>query len=75
MLRHPIASSTCSMKAAVNFPVVSQHFLLSAKARTLSLSAVLRMTDQEAEAAFIRIGWGRDRRQAGLPALRMRDRL
>lgn len=36
---------------------MSQHFLLSAKARTLSLSAVLRMTDQEAEAAFIRIRW------------------
>src|ERR1700686_3138891 len=32
-----------------------QHFLQSAKARTLSLSAVLRMTDQEAEAAFVRI--------------------
>jgi len=36
---------------------VSQHFLLSAKARTLSLSAVLRMTDQEAETAFMGIRW------------------
>ncbi len=36
---------------------MSQHFLLSAKARTLSLSAVLRMTDQEAETAFVRIRW------------------
>ena len=36
---------------------MSQHFLLSAKARTLSLSAVLRMTDQEAEQAFGRIRW------------------
>jgi len=34
-----------------------QHFLLSAKARTLSLAAVLRMSDQEAEAAFVRIRW------------------
>ena len=34
-----------------------QHFLLSAKARTLSLSAVLRMTDEEAENAFQRIRW------------------
>jgi transposase-like protein len=34
---------------------VAQHFLLSAKARSLSLSAVLRMTDEEAELAFIRI--------------------
>lgn len=38
---------------------MSQHFLLSAKARTLSLSAVLRMTDQEAEAAFKAIRWAR----------------
>ena len=36
---------------------MSSQFLLSAKARTLSLSAVLRMTDQEAEAAFVRIRW------------------
>jgi transposase-like protein len=36
---------------------MSQHFLLSAKARTLSLAAVLRMSDQEAEAAFARIRW------------------
>jgi transposase-like protein len=36
---------------------VSSHFLLSAKARTLSLSAVLRMTDEEAELAFVRIRW------------------
>ena len=35
-----------------------QHFLLSAKARTLSLSAALRMTDQEAEGAFKAIRWG-----------------
>jgi transposase-like protein len=36
---------------------MSQHFLLSSKARTLSLVAVLRMTDQEAETAFARIRW------------------
>jgi transposase-like protein len=36
---------------------MSQHFLLSAKARTLSLSAVLRMSDEEAERAFIRVRW------------------
>lgn len=36
---------------------MSQHFLLSAKARTLSLASVLRMTDEEAETAFIRIRW------------------
>jgi len=38
---------------------VSQHFLLSAKARTLSLSAVLRMTDRQAEETFIRIRWAK----------------
>jgi ISXO2-like transposase domain/Transposase zinc-ribbon domain len=36
---------------------MSQHFLLSAKARTLSLSVVLRMTDEEAEMTFRRIRW------------------
>ena len=36
---------------------MSQHFLLSAKARTLSLATVLRMTDVEAEQAFMAIRW------------------
>lgn len=36
---------------------MSSHFLLSAKARTLSLSAVVRMSDAEAEMAFTRIRW------------------
>jgi transposase-like protein len=36
---------------------MSQHFLLSAKARTLSLASVLRMTDQEAETAFRNVRW------------------
>ena len=36
---------------------MSQHFLLSAKARTLSLASVLRMSDEEAEATFRRIRW------------------
>jgi transposase-like protein len=36
---------------------MSQHFLLSAKARTLSLSAVLRMTDGEAESVFRSVRW------------------
>jgi transposase-like protein len=34
-----------------------QHFLLSAAARTLSLSAVARMSDEEAASAFQRIRW------------------
>src|ERR1700679_2764234 len=36
---------------------MSSHFLLSAKARTLSLSAVLRMTDGEAEMVFRNVRW------------------
>jgi ribosomal protein L37AE/L43A len=36
---------------------LAQHFLLSAAARTLSLSAVARMTDDEARATFQRIRW------------------
>lgn len=36
---------------------MAQHFLLSAKARSLSLAAVLRMTDKQAETAFRRVRW------------------
>jgi transposase-like protein len=36
---------------------LAQHFLLSAAARTLSLSAVARMSDEEAHTAFQRIRW------------------
>jgi transposase-like protein len=36
---------------------VSQHFLLSAHARTLSLGVVFRMTDMEAETAFKGVRW------------------
>lgn len=49
---------------------MSSHFLLSAKARTLSLSAVLRMSDEEAEAAFCRIRWGATNGQPICPACR-----
>src|SRR6266404_8735086 len=36
---------------------MSQHFLLSAAARTLSLSVVARMSDEEAHAKFVAIRW------------------
>ncbi len=36
---------------------MSQHFLLSSKARTLSLASVLRMDDAKAEATFSGIRW------------------
>ena len=37
---------------------MSQHFLLSAAARTLSLASVARMSDEEAHAKFVAIRWG-----------------
>jgi len=36
---------------------MAQHFLLSAKARTLSVGAVARMTEQEVEATFKAVRW------------------
>ena len=36
---------------------MAQHFLLSAKARTLSIAQVLRMTDAQAETVFAAIRW------------------
>jgi len=36
---------------------MKQHFLLSTQARTLSLSAVARMSEEEARAAFQAIRW------------------
>lgn len=36
---------------------MSQHFLLSAKARTLSLGAVMRMSDADAETFFRNLRW------------------
>jgi transposase-like protein len=36
---------------------MAQHFLLSAKARTLSIGAVTRMTDAQAETMFAAIRW------------------
>jgi transposase-like protein len=36
---------------------VSQHFLLSKAAKTLSLAQVIRFTDEEAEKAFAKVRW------------------
>jgi len=36
---------------------MTSHFLLSSAARTLSLASVARMSDEEAEKAFIRLRW------------------
>jgi len=46
---------------------VSQHFLLSAAARTLSLSAVARMSGDEAAATFQRIRWSDNGGEAYCP--------
>jgi transposase-like protein len=36
---------------------MSQHFLLSTRARTLTLASVMRMSDEEVERLFIRLRW------------------
>ena len=36
---------------------MTQHFLLSAAARTLTLASVARMSDEEAERVFVRLRW------------------
>src|SRR4051812_44038511 len=36
---------------------MSQHFLLSSAAKTLSLAQVFRMTDEQAEAMFAKVRW------------------
>jgi hypothetical protein len=36
---------------------MSQHFLLSRPAKTLSLAQVFRMSDAEAEAMFCKVRW------------------
>ncbi len=47
---------------------MSEHFLLSAKARTLSLASVLRMTDEEAETVFRSVRWPTMARQSARTA-------
>ena len=54
---------------------MSQHFLLSPEAKTLSLASVFRMSDAEAETTFRKRALVRNRRRAGLPALRRLERL
>jgi transposase-like protein len=46
---------------------VSSHFLLSAKARTLSIATVLRMTDAQAETMFSSIRWAETAGKAVCP--------
>src|ERR1700756_4054185 len=46
---------------------MSQHFLLSSAARTLSLASVARMSDEEAERVFIRLRWADNEGNAYCP--------
>jgi transposase-like protein len=46
---------------------MSQHFLLSKAARTLSLASVARMSDEEARATFARIRWADNGGEAYCP--------
>jgi len=46
---------------------MAQHFLLSAKARTLSLAKVIRMSDDEAYEAFKAIRWAENNGEAVCP--------
>jgi transposase-like protein len=46
---------------------MAQHFLLSAKARSLSLAAILRMSDDEAHATFVAIRWADNGGEAFCP--------
>jgi ribosomal protein L37AE/L43A len=49
------------------YPDMSQHFLLSAAARTLSLASVERMSDEEAHAKFVAIRWAENDGQPYCP--------
>ena len=46
---------------------MAQHFLLSCRARTLSLAAVLRLSDDDAYSAFKAIRWSENNGEAFCP--------
>ena len=52
-----------------------QHFLLSPAAKTLSLVKVMRMSDEEASAAFRKVRWTETDVGVRLPCARLRPRL
>ena len=45
------------MRSTENVGLMSQHFLLSAKARSLSLAKVARLSDEEAYQTFKLVRW------------------
>ena len=46
---------------------MTQHFLLTSAARTLSLASVARMSDEEAEAVFVKLRWADNHGNAFCP--------
>jgi hypothetical protein len=52
---------------------VAQHFLLSARARTLTIASVLRMSDRDAETMFASIRWSETYGKAVCPHCGCRD--
>jgi ISXO2-like transposase domain len=54
---------------------MSQHFLLSSAARSLSLAKVARMSDEEAHDAFRLIRWAETRGEPVCPRCRFFSRL
>lgn len=52
---------------------MTQHFLLSPAARTLTLASVARMSDEEAERVFIRLRWSDNGGQAYCPKCGSRE--
>ncbi len=53
--------------------LMSQHYLLSAQARSLSLATVLRMSDTDTEKVFAGIRWAATDGKRSVPALRLRQ--
>ena len=47
---------------------MTQHFLLSAAARTLSLAQVMRLTESEAEGVFRRVRWAETKGEPVCPS-------
>src|SRR5258708_1646430 len=47
--------------------VMSQHFPLSSRAKTLTLASIMRMSDEEIERVFIRLRWASNDRKAYCP--------
>jgi hypothetical protein len=52
---------------------MAQHFLLSARARTLSVATIARLTDDEAQAMFVSIRFAENKGEPFCPRVRIVD--